>query len=169
MTRFAECLPHILKYEGGWSDHPADPGGATMKGVTLAVYSEWLGRPATKAELKAIPDAHLHAIYENNYFRAAHCHELPAGVDLMIFDLAVNSGPGRARRYLQRAAGVNEDGAIGPATLAAVKAKSAVVLINAISHHREVFYRGLPTFATFGKGWMRRLAEVTAKSLEMAA
>lgn len=167
--RFATCLLHILKYEGGWSDHAADPGGATMKGITLATYSDWLKRPATKAELKAIPDAHLHAIYEQNYFRAAHCHELPAGVDLIVFDLAVNSGVGRARKYLQRAAGVTDDGIIGPATLAAVKARKPLQLVDSISGLRDAFYRGLPTFQTFGKGWLRRLSEVTAKAREMAA
>lgn len=169
MTRFIECLPLILVHEGGWADHPADPGGATMKGVTLKTFSDWLGRTATKAELKAITAEQLAAIYRKNYWDAAHCDELPAGVDYITFDLAVNSGPGRARKYLQRAAGVTEDGAIGPATLAAVKAKSPVVLVNAISHARKVFYRSLPTFPTFGKGWTRRLNEVTAKALEMAS
>lgn len=162
MTRFAECLPHILKYEGGYSDHPRDPGGATMRGVTLAVYQAWLGKPVSKEQLKAIPDAHLQAIYEKNYWKAAHCDELPAGVDLMVFDLAVNSGPGRAKKYLQRAAGVAEDGAIGPATLAAVKARTPLALITAIAASREAFYRSLSTFPTFGKGWMARLADVTA-------
>lgn len=168
MTRFATCLPLILAHEGGWVDHPSDPGGATNLGVTIGTLSDWLGRPATKAEVKALTPATVAPIYEARYWKAAHCHELPAGVDYMCFDLAVNSGPGRACKYLQRAVGVAEDGAIGPKTLAAVKAKTPTVLINAISHSREAFYRGLPTFGTFGKGWMRRLNEVTAKAREMA-
>jgi len=172
MNRFDECLPLILAHEGGYVDHVADPGGATNLGVTLGALSDWLGRPATKAEVKALTIATVAPIYEARYWRAAHCHELPAGVDYMVFDLAVNSGPGRAKKYLQRAVGVAEDGAIGPKTLAAVnqlaKARGGTTILNRISHYRENFYKTLPTFSTFGKGWLRRLNEVTAKALEMA-
>lgn len=167
MTRFEVCLPHILKHEGGWSDHPKDPGGATQKGVTLATYSAWLGKPATKAQLKAIPDAHLHAIYEQNYWKAAHCHELPAGVDLMVFDLAVNSGPGRAVRFLQGAVGATQDGAFGPATRERVSRVHPDNIIRAVSEKREAFYRGLNTFKTFGKGWLARLKDVTDAAYQM--
>ena len=96
--RFDACLPHILHHEGGWADHPKDPGGATMKGITLAVFREWTGKQSTKAELKAISDNTVAAIYRKNYWFPSHCDKLPAGVDLIVFDLAVNSGPGRARR-----------------------------------------------------------------------
>lgn len=169
MSRFAACLSLILAHEGGYVDHPSDPGGATNLGVTIGTLSDWLKRPATKAEVKALTPATVAPIYEARYWKAAHCHELPAGVDYMCFDLAVNSGVGRARKYLQRAAGVNDDGIIGPATMAAVKARKPMQLVDSISGLREAFYRGLPTFPTFGKGWMRRLSEVTAKAREMAA
>lgn len=168
MTRFATCLPLILAHEGGWVDHPSDPGGATNLGVTIGTLSDWLGRPATKAEVKALTPATVAPIYEARYWKAAHCHELPAGVDYMCFDLAVNSGPGRACKYLQRAVGVAEDGAIGPKTLAAVKATPPATIIAKIGISRANFYQGLSTYGTFGKGWMRRLKEVTDKAHEMA-
>ena len=167
--RFAECLPLILKHEGGYVDHPRDPGGATNLGITLDTLSAHRGRKVTKDEVKALTVAEAGAIYRKNYWHAAFCEQLPPGADYMVFDLAVNSGVGRARKYLQRAVGATEDGIIGPATLAAVKAASGKVIVEKMSRYREAFYRGLDTFPTFGKGWMRRLNEVTAKALEMAA
>ncbi len=166
--RFATCLPRILVHEGGWVDDPRDPGGATMKGVTIAVFAAFKGRAVSKPELRAISDADLAAIYRKKYWDAAHCGQLPAGVDYAVFDYAVNSGPGRAVRALQAAAGVSADGSIGPNTLAAVGAHSATDLINGIASRREAFYRSLATFQTFGVGWMRRLREVTATALKDA-
>ena len=168
MTRFEICLARILHHEGGYVDHPKDPGGATNLGVTLATLSDYRGRPATKAEVKALTPDTVAPIYEARYWKAAACDKLPPGVDYMAFDLAVNSGPGRAKKYVQEAVGVTADGAIGPKTLAAVKAVPAVDLVNRISHRREVFYRSLPTFSTFGRGWMNRLAEVTATAAREA-
>ena len=88
---FASSLAHVLKHEGGWADHPRDPGGATMKGVTLATYSDWLGRQATKDELRAISDEHLRTIYKARFWDAVRGDELPSGVDYVVFDMAVNS------------------------------------------------------------------------------
>lgn len=166
--RFDICLPRLLKHEGGWSDHPSDPGGATNLGVTLGALSDWLGRPATKAEVKALTVTRAAPIYKANYWRAAACDKLPAGVDYIVFDLAVNSGVARAKRYLQEALGVRADGVIGPLTLLAVQNTDADELIKRISEKRATFYRGLATFKTFGKGWMRRLDEVTKQALEDA-
>lgn len=169
MSRFDACLPRILKHEGGYVDHPKDPGGATNKGVTLATYSDWLGRKATKDELKAIPANHVSAIYRDRYWKTAACDALPEGLDGVVFDLAVNSGPGRAKKMLQQAAGVEADGQVGPATLSAIKRLGAKVAITKLCAAREAFYRGLPTFATFGRGWLNRLDEVRRVALEEAA
>lgn len=168
-NRFDACLPLILKHEGGYVDHPKDPGGATNLGVTLATLSEWLGRTATKAEVKALTRETVAPIYRKNYWDACQCDKLPAGVDYMVFDLAVNSGPARARRYLQGAVGATEDGAIGPKTLERVSRVHPDNIIRAMSKRRESFYRSLDTFPTFGKGWLRRLAEVTKAAEEMVA
>lgn len=167
-ARFDTALAEILRHEGGWVDHPADPGGATNRGVTLASLSDWLGRTATKAEVKALTVADVAPIYRERYWNAVKGDDLPAGVDLMVFDLAVNSGPGRAAKFLQEAVGAPADGQIGPATLAKVRALHPLAIIDGMAQRRERFYRGLGTFDTFGRGWMKRLADVTAKSKEMA-
>lgn len=159
--RFRRCLAETLHHEGGWADHPKDPGGATMKGVTLAVFREFKGRNATKAELRAISDADLHAIYKAGYWDKTHCGELPPGVDLMVFDLAVNSGPGRAVKFLQAAVNAEPDGAIGPKTLANVKALPPTEIVLRLRNRRERFFRSLSTFPTFGTGWLRRLSDVS--------
>lgn len=164
---FEKSLKIVLKHEGGWADHPRDPGGATMKGITKRTYERFLGRPVTKTQLKNIPETHLRAIYKHNYWDKASCGDLPEGVDLIIFDLAVNSGPGRARKYLQRAVGAKVDGVIGPKTLDAVYAAPIPELINEISRLRDIFYRSQDIFDTFGKGWLRRLAHVTEEAHKM--
>lgn len=165
MTRFADCLPRVLAHEGGFVDDPKDPGGATNLGITLGTLSHWLNHPATVDDVRALTPATVAPIYQTSYWNAAACDRLPAGVDYMVFDLAVNSGPGRAARFLQEAVGVTPDGAIGNQTLTAVAAQQPADIINAISARRETFYRDQPTFLHFGVGWLKRLAEVTTQAL----
>ncbi len=169
MTRFEECLPLLLAHEGDWSDDPNDPGGATMKGVTLQTYSAWLGRQATKEELRDISDDDLAAIYETEFWLTANCDQIPAGPDYFVFDYSVNSGPSRARKAIQTAAGVTADGVLGPQSMAAIHAASPLALIESMSAAREAYYRSLPTFSHFGKGWMNRLNEVTAQAKAFAS
>lgn len=162
---FDAALVSVLEHEGGWADHPKDPGGATMKGVTLKTYSDWLGREASKDELRNIPGEHLKTIYKTRYWDAVRADELPAGVDYAVFDMAVNSGPGRAAKLLQAAVGATPDGAIGPKTLAAVKAQDPAALIFVFQDKRQDFLESLPTFAIFGKGWTHRVDSVKEKAL----
>lgn len=159
--RFHRCLAEILKWEGGYVDDPQDPGGATNLGVTLGTLSDRLDRPATKADVRALTGDAVAPIYRDRYWNAIRGDDLPAGVDLITFDAAVNSGPGRAARWLQTVVGVDADGKIGPATLAAVRASDVVSVIDTIFARREAFYRSLPTFVRFGKGWLRRLIGMT--------
>ncbi|RUZ48915.1 glycosyl hydrolase 108 family protein, partial [Mesorhizobium sp. M7A.F.Ca.US.003.02.1.1] len=154
---FARALALVLKSEGGWSDHLADPGGATMKGVTLASFRRYVKAGATKADLRAISDAQVATVYRRFYWDAVLGAELPDGVDHAVFDFAVNSGPGRAAKYLQAAVGVAQDGRIGPVTVAAAKAKPAGVTIDALCDARLAFLKRLPTWATFGRGWSDRV------------
>lgn len=158
---FSLALAEVLKHEGGYVDHPKDPGGATNRGVTLATLSAWLGRPATKAEVKALTVEAVTPIYRKNYWDVVRGDDLPPGVALMVFDLAVNSGPDRAARFLQEALGVGVDGRIGPLTLEKANSTPALDTINKLRDRRERFYRGLSTFSTFGTGWLRRLEAVT--------
>lgn len=122
-SNFAKSLSLILEEEGGWSDHPDDKGGATMNGITIATYSAWLKRPATKDELRNIPKHHIHEIYYKNYWLAAHCHKMPAGLDFMVFDMAVNFGVSAAVKNLQRTLGLTQDGKFGPVSQKAVDTK----------------------------------------------
>jgi lysozyme family protein len=165
---FERCLKFILHHEGGWADHPRDPGGATMKGVTLAVYKEYLGREVSKEELRLIPDAHLHDLYRTRYWDKARCDDLPEGVDLSVFDLAVNAGVGRSVRILQRCVGAESDGVIGPKTVAAANAAPAKNLIVRFADERREFYKGLKTFDTFGRGWLRRTDDCETEAMKMA-
>lgn len=166
MSRFSDCLSFVLKEEGGWADDPKDPGGATMKGVTLAVYEQFKGRHASKAELRAISDEDLAAIYRQGYWDNLRCDDLPPGVDLVAFDAAVNSGPARSAKWLQRAVLVPDDGAIGPVTIKVVNGMNRAQVINAACDQRLAFLRSLPTFSHFGKGWTARVARVRSAALE---
>lgn len=167
MSRFSECLPLILAHEGGYVDDPQDNGGATNLGITIGTLGQWLGHPATKAQVKALTKESVAPIYERNYWRAAGCDRLPAGVDYVVFDMAVLNGVNRTARWLQEVVGVTVDRVIGPKTIAAAQAVGAKPLIEKLTAKREAFYRGLADFPRFGRGWMRRCEEVKAKALGM--
>lgn len=168
LDNFNKCLEIVLRHEGGWSNHPADPGQATMKGVTLATYRKY--RPgATKAQLRAISDADLAMIYRAGYWNKVKGDDLPAGLDLVAFDAAVNSGPGRGARWLQEALGVNPDGVIGPKTIAAARTAHKHAVIDRACSIRLNWLRTLPHWPTFGKGWSRRVEGVRADAKAMAS
>ena len=168
IENFDTSLSHVLKSEGLWSDNPADPGGATMKGITLAVYREWKRNPhITKEELRVIPDEDVYNLYKQNYWDKVHGDDLPAGVDYAVFDSAVNMGVGRAAKLIQEAAGVTADGVLGPASLSAIQQADTKELIEKFSELKDNFYKSLPTFSTFGKGWLNRVAEVKTISETM--
>jgi lysozyme family protein len=130
---FQRALPLVLKYEGSWSDDPKDPGGATMKGVTLATFRCYVKADVAKDDLRRITDAQVSTVYYRHYWAAVNAAALPAGVDFACFDFAVNSGPDRAAKYLQLVAGTKRDGEIGRATVATIQKMGSVVVINALS------------------------------------
>ena len=165
---FQRALSLVLKHEGGWSDHPSDPGGATMKGVTLASFRQYVKATGTKADLRKITDEQLATVYRRHYWDAVHGAELPDGIDYAVFDFAVNSGPSRAAKYLQAVVGVTQDGRIGPATLKAVRSKASANVVNALCDKRMAFLQDLSTWKTFGKGWTRRVAAVRTEAIRMA-
>ena len=166
---FDRCLAEVLRHEGGWADHPKDPGGATMQGVTLVTYSNWLGREATKDELRNMPPAHRDEIYRKHYWDKVKGDDLPPGVDLCLFDFAVNSGPKRAVVAAQEALGVNADGALGPMTLGAIQKATPSVLVDRVCQYRLAFLQRLPTWDTFGGGWARRVEDVLKVAEGMAS
>ena len=167
-ARFARCIPLILAHEGGYSDHPADPGGATNLGITRATLAAWRGVPVSKDDVRALTRAEAEAIYRAKYWAAVKADDLPAGVDYAAFDYAVNSGPGRAAKALQRAVGEAQDGILGPRTMAAAKAAEPDRVIIAICDGRLAYLQSLPGWVTFGGGWGRRVREVKDAALRMA-
>jgi lysozyme family protein len=167
-TNFDACLAIILQSEGGYSNNPADSGGPTNLGITLGTLTSWEGHQATISDVQALTPATVQPIYEANYWRAAGCDSCPAGVDLMVFDMAVNQGTGRAIRSLQAALNIPQDGVVGPITRGAAAKCNAVAVIKAINADRDARYRSYAAFAIFGAGWMNRLARTTAYAMHMA-
>jgi lysozyme family protein len=165
---FEKALPRLIAHEGGYADHPRDPGGATKFGITRATLAAWRGGPVTKTDVRRLTQNQAAEIYKARYWDAVSADALPAGVDYCVFDAAVNSGPARAARWLQAAARVAQDGAIGPKTLAAVAALDRARLIDDICDVRLAFLRGLSTWAVFGRGWERRVEEVRNIARAMA-
>lgn len=169
---FEEALAHVLKHEGGYADHPRDPGGATNMGITHHTLSRWRKRKVTKAEVKALTQDEAASIYEAFYWDALLCDDMPRGVDYAVFDFGVNSGIGRSAKFVQAIVGTEQDGRIGPITLRALDAyladKGRQAFITKISANRLAYLKGLKTWRTFGKGWSRRVREMQAVALEMA-
>lgn len=166
---FAAALKLVLQYEGGYVNHPDDPGGPTNKGITLATYRRFVNANGTIADLKAITPQEVAKVYRHQYWDAIRGDDLPDGVDFATFDFAVNSGPKRAAQYLQRVVGAKDDGDIGPATLAAVKGKASATVINDLCDKRLGFLQGLKTWRTFKRGWSDRVASVRIEANKMAA
>ena len=164
-----EALRHILKYEGGYVNHKDDPGGMTNLGVTKRVWEEWTGKPATEADMRSLTPEMVGPLYKTRYWDAVRGDDLPSGIDLCVFDAAVNAGVNRASKFLQQAVGVTADGQIGPKTVEATTAKPADEVVAKFCDLREAHYKSLPTFATFGKGWMRRLASVESEAQTLTA
>ena len=161
---FDEALEHLLKNEGGWVNHPSDPGGETNMGVTKQVWEEWLGHPVKT--MKTLTPKDVAPLYKRKYWDRIKGNDLPSGVSYCVFDAAVNSGTGRAAKWLQEAVGAVPDGAIGPKTLDMVYEANPADLINRMCDIRQSFLEGLKTFETFGKGWTRRVSEVRKIALE---
>lgn len=166
---FNRALSLVLKHEGGWSDHPKDPGGATMRGVTLATFRRYVKPNATKDDLRKITDEQIASVYRQHYWNVVAGAELPDGIDYAVFDFAVNSGPARAAKYLQAVVGAKQDGKIGPATLAAARSMMHAEVIHKLCDSRMAFLKRLSTWPTFGKGWANRVTDVRRHALELAA
>jgi lysozyme family protein len=167
-SNFEAALAHVLKSEGGYVNNPADPGGMTNLGCTKAVWEEFVGHPVSEADMRGLTPADVAPLYKRKYWDKVSGDLLPSGLDYAVFDAAINSGPGRAAKWLQEAVGVTADGAIGSGTLAAVGAHSTEDLIKAYNDKRLAFLQSLPTWPTFGKGWGTRVASVQSSASQLA-
>lgn len=157
-----DALKFVLRWEGGFVDHPNDPGGRTNKGVTQKVYDGWRSRQGqAPRDVKDIDDGEVIAIYRGDYWVPPRCDLLHSPLDLVQFDTAVNMGVGRAVRFLQATVGCEADGDFGPGTERAVANCDLGQTVAAYCRRREDFYRGLvakkPKLGVFLKGWLNRL------------
>ena len=168
-NNWKQAFDLMLKSEGGYVHHPSDPGGRTNLGVTQATWENWVGRGSDEAEMRGLTPEKVEPMYKKKFWDAVRGDELPVGLDYLMFDFAVNAGAGRAIKTLQTAVGVTPDGGFGPMTMAAVQAVDPNELIERFSQAKEDFYRSLTTFATFGKGWLNRVADVKVKASAMLA
>lgn len=165
---FDRALALVLDLEGGFVDHPRDPGGATNLGITRATLARWRRRPVSTAEVEALGRTEAAAIYRRYFWNQVSADRLPAGLDVAVFDHAVNSGPVLAARGLQTALGIPVDGRIGPRTLAAAQACPVEETVRALTRERLRTLRGLSTWPVFGRGWTSRTTRVEAAALEAA-
>lgn len=153
---FDTAFHRLLGHEGGFVDHPSDPGGATCWGVTERVARD----NGYQGDMRDLPVAVAKQIYRAKYWDAVRAEDLPAAVRYEMFDAAVNSGTGQATRWLQRAVGVADDGRLGPITIAAAHAADAQLVARRMLGQRLRFMTDLSTWPTFGKGWARRISEL---------
>ena len=163
--RLSIALKFTLRWEGGYVNHPADPGGATNKGVTKAVYDKYRrNKGLAIQDVRQITDDEVHDIYENGYWKRAKCPDLADDLDTVQFDTAVNMGVGRAVKFMQKSTGCTPDGAWGPITAAAVANCDPGVTLKKYCDTREAFYEGLvrrrPKMKVFTRGWMNRLNDL---------
>lgn len=164
---FDKALEKVLQHEGGYVDHPQDPGGATNLGCTKVVWEEWIGHPCTVDDIKALTPEDVGPLYRKKYWDTVKADDLPVGLNYCVFDTAINSGPGRAVKFLQEVVGSTPDGLIGPKTLAALRDLNPKDAINAYCDKRLAFLQELKTWEVFGKGWGRRVEDVRQSALEM--
>ncbi|GGD30650.1 glycoside hydrolase family 108 protein [Aureimonas glaciei] len=167
-SNYDAALKRVLAHEGGYANHPADPGGATMKGVTQRVYDAYRDRHGMERKaVRGISAAEIAAIYRTQYADKIAFDKLPTGIDYVVFDGAANSGPAQSVKWLQRALGVTADGIIGNVTLSAAAKAPAAMLIDNICEQRMRFLKALKTWKTFGKGWSARVSEVRSGAKRM--
>jgi lysozyme family protein len=177
ISNWDQAFKQMLASEGGFTDDERDNGnklpdgrkGSTMLGVTQFNWEQHVGHQVTHDDMRQLTPADVEPLYKKKYWDVVRADELPSGIDYMVFDMGVNAGPGRSIKLLQSAVGVTPDGGFGPMTMAAVQAIDPVELIERFSQAKEDFYRSLNTFATFGKGWLNRVADVKVKASSMLA
>lgn len=150
----------ILQHEGGFVDHPSDPGGATNRGVTLETFRRYVKPGGTVADLRAMSEDTAVMVFKRHYWDAVEADRLPSGLDYAVADFAVNSGPGRAARVLQAIVGVPVDGVIGPVTLRAASRPDAVGLVAQVCDRRLLFMQSLSNWRVFKNGWTARVSDV---------
>lgn len=163
------AILRVLAHEGGYTNHPSDPGGPTNWGITIYDARAYWKAAATAADVKAMPREVALAIYKAKYWDALRCDDMPAGLDYCLFDYGVNSGIARAARVINRVTGAaGASSKVTDATLARIALRDAEALINSVCNERTAFLKSLKTWPVFGKGWGRRVTEVRAAALRLS-
>lgn len=166
-ARFAKALEAVLRHEGGFVDDPADPGGATNMGITIATLQRWRsGRAVTATDVAALTPDEAALIYRAWYWDVCRCGEMPEAIALLVFDAAVNQGVSAAAIMLQQAARAKADGIVGPLTLHAVRS-TGNALLHEYTARRAVRYARTRNVERFGLGWMRRLMDMYRRALDI--
>lgn len=167
---FDRALEIVLSHEGGFSNHPEDPGGATMMGVTKQVWEAWVGKPVSVKEMRALTFEDVKPLYRTQYWDVLRADEMPRSVAICVFDFAVNAGVSRAARYFQRIVGSEQDGIIGRYSIDSMiiyfESKTVRSLIEKYQDMRRSYYRILPHFKEFGNGWLARVDDIEKQALE---
>ncbi len=166
---FRRAFEAVLKHEGGYSAHPLDPGGVTNLGVTKNVWQHWVGHRVSNDQMLALTKEDVEPLYRAHFWDRIRGDELPSGIDYVIFDAAVNSGPTRAIRWAQQVVGVEQDAKLGPRTMAAIQKADRHKFIDDYCLRRLGFMQRLPIWTTFGKGWRRRVDEVEVAARALVA
>jgi len=156
---FSQAFKQLMRFEGGYSDHEADPGGKTNYGITEKVARTF----GYKDDMRDMPIEFAQHIYQRAYWDACRCDDLPESIRYDVFDSAVHSGPAQAIKWLQRAVGTKDDGIVGRVTLAACN--DTAHINSKFNGQRLMFLTTLPGWASFGKGWSRRIADNLIRGL----
>jgi lysozyme family protein len=168
-SRFDRAVDLVLQHEGGFVQHPRDPGGATKFGITRETLSRARGRRVSIDDVRRMTREEAASIYRWLYWDAVRADDLPPGIDLVTFDLAVHSGPSRAVKMLQSVLGVAVDGIVGPQTLQAAWEADPADTIRRLIRNRLGFLSRLAAWPTFGRGWRRRVLSVEQEALRLAS
>jgi lysozyme family protein len=164
---FEKSLELVLQHEGGYTNHPSDPGGRTNLGVTQRVWEDYVGHKVDEQTMRNLTKELVAPLYRKEYWDAVHGDKLPCGADYLAFDFAVNAGAFRSIKTIQRALNITADGIIGPVTLKSIQGANAEDFINNFTNAKERFYRSLSNFPTFGRGWFNRVAKSKRIAEEM--
>jgi lysozyme family protein len=164
---FEKSLELVLQHEGGYTNHPSDPGGRTNLGVTQRVWENYVGHKVDETEMRSLTKELVAPLYRKEYWDAVHGDQLPSGADYLAFDFSVNAGAFRSIKTIQRALNITADGIIGPVTVKAIQDTNAEEFINNFTDAKENFYKGLANFQTFGRGWFNRVAKSKRIAEEM--
>ena len=168
---FDTAFREVLVHDGGFTDDPKDPGGMSKLGVTRRDYEAWIGYPVSERIMRELTPGKVRAFYKVRFWDVVRGDELPPGLDVCVFDFAVNTSPARAVRYLQRLVGAVDDGVAGDATVAAAAQRASLmdvgVMIASYQDGRRDYHRMLPTFAATGRASLRRVDDVEKTALRL--